>query len=76
MRRAKPWMKIRRKTRIASAVSAIYFAGFALTPANTVDLLIDDHIPAVGTHNFDIRSFRLNFEVTSIIVDEGFPGEI
>ncbi len=35
-------------------------------------MLVDDHISTVGTHNFDNRSFRLNFEVAAIIVDKGF----
>lgn len=39
-------------------------------------MLIDDNISTVGTHNFDNRSFRLNFEVTSIIVDEEFAAEM
>jgi cardiolipin synthase len=39
-------------------------------------MLVDDHISTVGTHNFDNRSFRLNFEVASIIVDESFAGEM
>jgi cardiolipin synthase len=39
-------------------------------------MLVDDHIATVGTHNFDNRSFRLNFEVTSIIIDESFAGEM
>jgi cardiolipin synthase len=39
-------------------------------------MLVDDRIASVGTHNFDNRSFRLNFEVSSIIVDEGFAGEM
>jgi len=39
-------------------------------------MLVDDHISTVGTHNFDNRSFRLNFEVTSIIVDESFASEM
>lgn len=38
--------------------------------------LIDDHTSTVGTHNFDNRSFRLNFEVTSIIVDHAFASEM
>ena len=38
--------------------------------------LIDDRISTVGTHNFDNRSFRLNFEVMSIIVDEAFAAEM
>ncbi|TXS92696.1 cardiolipin synthase [Parahaliea maris] len=39
-------------------------------------VLVDDRISAVGTHNFDNRSFRLNFEVTAIVVDEGFAGKM
>lgn len=39
-------------------------------------LLIDDSVSAVGTHNFDNRSFRLNFEVTSVIVDREFALEM
>jgi cardiolipin synthase len=38
--------------------------------------LIDDRVSTVGTHNFDNRSFRLNFEVMSIIVDEAFAAEM
>ena len=39
-------------------------------------MLIDDRVSAVGTHNFDNRSFRLNFEVTSLILDEAFAREM
>ena len=39
-------------------------------------MLIDDNISVVGTHNFDNRSFRLNFEVTTLISDEKFAGEM
>jgi len=39
-------------------------------------MLVDDNISTAGTHNFDNRSFRLNFEVTSVIVDESFAGEM
>lgn len=38
--------------------------------------LVDDYLATVGTHNFDNRSFRLNFEVTSIIEDEEFAGKM
>lgn len=34
--------------------------------------LIDDEVSTVGTPNFDNRSFRLNFEVTALIVDRPF----
>jgi cardiolipin synthase len=39
-------------------------------------MLVDDQLSTVGTPNFDNRSFRLNFEVTSVIVDETFAGEM
>jgi cardiolipin synthase len=35
-------------------------------------MLVDDHVSTVGTANFDNRSFRLNFEVTALIIDEAF----
>jgi len=38
--------------------------------------LVDDHVSVVGTHNFDNRSFRLNFEVAAVIIDEAFAGEM
>ena len=39
-------------------------------------MLVDDKLSTVGTHNFDNRSFRLNFEVTSIILDHEFATEM
>jgi cardiolipin synthase len=39
-------------------------------------ILIDDEFSTVGTPNFDNRSFRLNFEVTSLIVDKAFNKEM
>jgi len=39
-------------------------------------MLIDNSISTVGTPNFDNRSFRLNFEVTALIADEGFAGQM
>ena len=38
--------------------------------------LIDRDVSTVGTANFDNRSFRLNFEVTAIIVDRAFAAEM
>ena len=35
-------------------------------------MLVDDEVSAVGTANFDNRSFRLNFEVTALVVDREF----
>lgn len=38
--------------------------------------LVDDEFSSVGTANFDNRSFRLNFEVTALIVDQAFAAEM
>ena len=39
-------------------------------------MLIDDHTAAVGTANFDNRSFRLNFELTVLVPDRTFNSEV
>ena len=39
-------------------------------------LLIDDDAAAIGSMNLDSRSFRLNFEVGVLVVDEAFAGEV
>lgn len=39
-------------------------------------LLVDDDIASVGTHNFDNRSFRLNFEIMTIAFDAEFAAEV
>lgn len=39
-------------------------------------MLVDDDLSAVGTANFDNRSFRLNFEITAMIVDRKFNSEV
>ena len=38
--------------------------------------LVDDDYAAVGTANFDNRSFRLNFEVTLLAHDAAFCGDV
>ncbi|MFB9146533.1 cardiolipin synthase [Halomonas alkalicola] len=38
--------------------------------------LVDDIGAAVGTVNLDNRSFRLNFEVTALVMDPGFAAEV
>lgn len=38
--------------------------------------LVDDKLSAIGSANFDNRSFRLNFEVTGIVYDEDFAGQV
>jgi cardiolipin synthase len=35
-------------------------------------MLVDDNYSYVGTANFDNRSFRLNFEITMVLDDQGF----
>ena len=39
-------------------------------------MLIDDDIATVGTANMDNRSFRLNFELTLLIIDRAFAGDM
>ena len=39
-------------------------------------MLIDDRAAAIGTANFDNRSFRLNFEITALIGDPDFISEV
>jgi cardiolipin synthase A/B len=39
-------------------------------------LLADDDVSAVGTANFDNRSFRLNFEITMVVRDAAFASEL
>lgn len=38
--------------------------------------LVDDRVSAVGTANLDNRSFRLNFEVTALVVDHEFNKQV
>ncbi|MEZ6195787.1 MAG: cardiolipin synthase [Planctomycetota bacterium] len=39
-------------------------------------VLVDDEVAAVGSANFDNRSFRLNFEITALVVDRDFAAEV
>jgi cardiolipin synthase len=39
-------------------------------------LVVDDQASSVGTHNFDNRSFRLNFEVAAVVYDAAFTEEV
>ena len=39
-------------------------------------MLIDDTVAAIGTANFDNRSFRLNFEITVLAADGDFVSEV
>ncbi|MEJ2535170.1 MAG: cardiolipin synthase [Gammaproteobacteria bacterium] len=39
-------------------------------------MLVDDQISSIGTHNFDNRSFRLNFEIAAVVYDAPFNREV
>jgi len=39
-------------------------------------VLVDEAFAAIGTANFDNRSFRLNFEITAIVQDRAFAREV
>ena len=39
-------------------------------------MLIDDSVATVGTANFDNRSFRLNFEITAVVVEQDFAAAV
>jgi cardiolipin synthase len=38
--------------------------------------MLVDEVSAVGTANFDNRSFRLNFEITAFFLDPGFTSQV
>ena len=39
-------------------------------------MLVDDAVAVVGSHNFDSRSFLLNFEISALVYDAGFASEV
>jgi cardiolipin synthase len=39
-------------------------------------MVVDDRVASIGTHNFDNRSFRLNFEISAVLFDESFTREV
>lgn len=39
-------------------------------------VLVDDAVAAIGSHNLDSRSCRLNFELSAIFADPGFAAEV
>ncbi|HEU4669254.1 MAG TPA: cardiolipin synthase [Dyella sp.] len=39
-------------------------------------LLVDDHTAVIGSMNLDSRSFRLNFELSAIVVDDAFARSV
>ncbi len=38
--------------------------------------LVDENVSGIGTANLDNRSFRLNFEVTAVVVEEEFGSQM
>lgn len=70
----------------------VFLASFAYLPLATVSgvtfyryqkgflhqkvILVDDELAGVGTANLDNRSLRLNFEVTALVADRAFAGEV
>ena len=38
--------------------------------------LIDQYVAGIGTANLDNRSFRLNFEITAVVIDDGFASQV
>ncbi|MEJ2538404.1 MAG: cardiolipin synthase [Gemmatimonadota bacterium] len=38
--------------------------------------IVDDRLAAIGSANFDNRSFRLNFEITALVKDADFVGRV
>ena len=39
-------------------------------------ILIDQEVAGIGTANMDNRSFRLNFEITAMIMDRQFASRV
>jgi len=39
-------------------------------------ILVDDDFASIGTFNFDVRSFSLNFEIVGALIDRDFAGEV
>ncbi|WP_243291301.1 cardiolipin synthase [Bacillus sp. FJAT-47783] len=52
--------------------SFIYDHGFI----HAKTIVVDGKIASVGTANFDVRSFKLNFEVNAFIFDKNVAGEL
>jgi len=56
--------------------SAVKFYAFEPGFMHQKVMLVDDQTVSIGTHNFDNRSFRLNFEVAAVVYDAGFASEV
>ena len=59
---------------VARAGAKIYLYNKGYFHCKTIN--IDSAVCAVGTANFDIRSFFLNYETMAVIYDEAVAGEL
>lgn len=50
---------------LSAGINVYLYKGFIHSKV----MIMDDHVTSVGTANFDIRSFSLNFEVNAFITD-------
>ena len=62
--------------RILEDDSFVAWATGPTAPAVSVTRPFDDNAATVGTANFDNRSFRLNFEITALVIDAEFGGKV
>lgn len=58
---------------LAAGVKIYQFEGGLL---HTKSVLVDGELSTVGTVNLDMRSLWLNFEITLVIDDAGFGGDL
>ena len=56
--------------------SKVHFYAFEPGFMHQKVMLVDNDVASVGTHNFDNRSFRLNFEVAAVVYDRAFAEEV
>lgn len=59
-----------------SSITGVRFFRYQYGFLHAKTMLIDDFVSAIGTANFDNRSFRLNFEVTGVVIDTAFATEM
>lgn len=57
----------------AAGVNLFLFDGGLL---HTKSVTVDHSLALFGTTNLDMRSFRLNFEITLVVYDEAFTGQL
>jgi len=57
-------------------VSGLNFYRYTKGFMHQKTMLVDKDFAAVGTANFDNRSFRLNFELTALVTDRAFNTEV